>query len=206
MSAAAAAFFPSFTAPNSGSTPRFRTLLDSLPQSLGDIGVSILERVAAVESGSSASTQGPLPPSIVGYVDALDDRFCEISEGEFIAREYSLRASQVLEHYRDLKNSWDGDEALAPSAERLNAAETFLHMLVSNIDVCPEVSAMLDDEGVPGLFWDTGSAYFSVSFYDDCELVCMYCNRATSERMLFEADLFKPEEVVQVFERIESLQ
>jgi hypothetical protein len=173
---------------------------------LGDIGVSILERVAAVESSSSASAQGPFPPSIVGYVDVLDERFCEVSEGEFIAREYSLRASQVIEQYRALEDGWDGDEALAPSAERLNAAEAFLRVLVSNIDVCPDVSAMLDEEGVPGLFWDTGSAYFSVSFYDARELVCMYCNRETAERVLFEADLFKPEEVAQVFERIESLQ
>ncbi|ROZ80934.1 hypothetical protein EF096_15850 [Pseudomonas neustonica] len=130
---------------------------------------------------------------------------CILSDGELVSRDYCVRAYAALEHYRTLVDGWDGDDALAPTSECLEAADAFLYMLGSIVERCPDVSAMLDEEGIPGLFWDTGLAYFSVSFYGGHELACVYRNRETGQKTLFEANLHHPEELEQAWAFIESL-
>lgn len=167
---------------------------------------------------SAGQYRSPAVGSVVSTFDAFIQDFlalspvaptiettCVLSEGELVSREYSVRAYVALEHYRTLVDGWDGEDALAPTAECLDAADAFLYMLGSIVESCPDVSPMLDQEGIPGLFWDTGRAYFSVSFYEGHELACVYRNRETGQKKLFEANLHQPGELEQAWAFIESL-
>jgi len=162
-------------------------------------------RAPAVETAESSLDSLMQALFEVRVVAPTIETACALSEGELVSREYCVRASAALDHYRTLVDGWDGEDALAPTDERLNAASAFLYMLCSIVESCPDVSPMLDEEGIPGLFWDTGRAYFSVSFYDDHELACVYRNRETGQKKLFEANLHQPADLEQAWAFIESL-
>jgi len=128
-----------------------------------------------------------------------------IDDGELVWRPYCAIALDALDEYAKLEDGWDGDDAIAPSRTSLKIAESFLAILSTNVEECPEIRPMLDQDGVPGFFWDTGRRYLSISIYEPNELAYVFIDRDSGAQELREIDLFDPQAVAILFEHIESL-
>lgn len=115
------------------------------------------------------------------FISISDESICELTEEDLVLPEYCSRALGSFQLYKDLESNWDGDGALAPEISRIEAAEYYLRILGSNVRDLPEASPMLDQDGIPGIFWDTGKCYLSVSFYDADSLTYVFRNRDTGE-------------------------
>lgn len=154
--------------------------------SLNDALESVFRQVAI--KGSVAAPyviwRDAFSPSAVdlrSFISISDEPICELTEDDLVLPEYCSRALESFQLYKELELNWDGDGALAPDISRIAAAEYYLRILGSNVRDLPEASPMLDQDGIPGIFWDTGECYLSVSFYDADSLTYVFRNRNTGE-------------------------
>lgn len=104
-----------------------------------------------------------------------------IEEEDLIFRPYCLKAVEALEHYEALEEGWDGEDMPAPVEASISGAYEFLCSISAAIDALPEVSPMLDHEGIVSLAFEKDHMYCSLAFYEDDEIVTYNLNRRTNE-------------------------
>lgn len=128
-----------------------------------------------------------------------------VDESDIILPAYCSRAASAFEHYRTLEEDWDGEGAEAPNSLALDDAEFFLRTLGANIHEAPIARPMLDNEGIPGIFWSIGEKYLSISFYGDFSLTYVYRDRGSDTNEAATVALDSPKDISKLLEFIVKL-
>ncbi|MBH3412812.1 hypothetical protein [Pseudomonas putida] len=146
-----------------------------------DYATTICRKIVKTASRAEDFNFWPLPTETI--VTPIDFSFLEslyttdcvtVDESDIVLPAYCSRALSALEHYRTLEEDWDGEGAEAPNVVALGDAEFFLRTLGANIHEAPIARPMLDNEGIPGIFWSIAEKYLSISFYGDFSLTYVY--------------------------------
>ncbi|MDG9884088.1 hypothetical protein N7650_14710 [Pseudomonas sp. GD04058] len=155
----------------------------SLAKDAVNICSALFERTQAFPDRSKWSIDWEFEISPSDYLNSLflGDEIVTIEEEELIFRPYCLRAVEALEHYEALEEGWDGEDMPAPVEASIIGAYDFLCFISATIEELPEVSPMLDHEGIVSLAFEKDHMYCSLAFYEDREIVTYNLNRRTNE-------------------------
>lgn len=128
-----------------------------------------------------------------------------VDESDIVLPAYCSRAASAFEHYRTLEEDWDGEGAEAPNAAALDDAEFFLRTLGANIHHAQIARPMLDNEGIPGIFWSIVEKYLSISFYGDFSLTYVYRDKSSDTNEAATVGLDSAENISKLLKIIEEL-
>lgn len=134
-----------------------------------------------------------------------DEDFVSIEEEDLPWRSYCVGAVEALERYSCLEQGWDGDDALPPSEASLADAHIFLRLVSSEIDSCPDITPVLDNEGIPSFIFDNNQTYVSVSLYGEGSVTVYKMHRPTRESSVSTFELSETDKLVQTLNSIRSL-
>ncbi|MFP3925332.1 hypothetical protein [Pseudomonas sp. W5-36] len=144
------------------------------------------------------------PSDYQNYLYSADSELVSIEEDEVIFRDFCLRAQTQLRKYYDLVDGWDGGDAPAPSVKSLYDAELFLQLVSANVDSCPEISCVLDHEGIPSYVVDNNESYLSLSFYGDYYVTMYSKKRASGKIEAYEFNMGDARELAKTLEFVDS--